>query len=150
MYLYRVLLCCCLHFLDSEHTTKDSDFQVDEEQELAGFEVKKRKLDDAAGQVQRRTSTRRTGKAAAVGGGSSAGVTTTLRTKRSASRGPNPSNKGKDNLQGPSDVEKEKEITENLGTCHIDTWHRLRKENPYRFHTRQYTGVDKMFWTETQ
>jgi hypothetical protein len=38
-----------LAFLDSEHTTKDSDFCIDEEQEAAGFEMKKRKLDEARG-----------------------------------------------------------------------------------------------------
>jgi hypothetical protein len=47
------------------------------------------------------------------------------------------------------DVEKEKEITENLGSAHINTWRRLRQENPYRFYERQYTGSDKKFWTDS-
>jgi hypothetical protein len=47
-------------------------------------------------------------------------------------------------------MEKEKEITENLGSAHINTWRHLRLENPYRFHERQYTGSDKKFWTDSQ
>jgi hypothetical protein len=39
---------------------------------------------------------------------------------------------------------------DNLGTVHINTGHRIWKENPYRFHERQYTGGDKLFSTETQ
>jgi hypothetical protein len=65
-------------------------------------------------------------------------------------RGVNPSKRGKGVHLGPVDVEKEKEITENLGSAHISTWHRIRKENPYHFHERQYTGSDKKFWTESQ
>jgi hypothetical protein len=48
------------------------------------------------------------------------------------------------------DVEKEQEITENLGSAHINTWRKLRLANPYRFHERQYTGNDKKFWTDSQ
>jgi hypothetical protein len=48
------------------------------------------------------------------------------------------------------DVEKEKEITENLGSAHINTCHRLRMEISYRFHERQYSGSDKKFWTDSQ
>jgi hypothetical protein len=38
-----------LAFSNSEHTTEDGDFCVDEEQEDAGFEMKNRKLDEARG-----------------------------------------------------------------------------------------------------
>jgi hypothetical protein len=65
-------------------------------------------------------------------------------------RGVPPSRRGKGVHHGPVDVEKEKETSENLGTAHINTWHPLRKENPYRFHERQYIGSDKKFWTESQ
>jgi hypothetical protein len=43
------------------------------------------------------------------------------------------------------DVEKEPEITENLGSAPIETWRILRLANPYRFHERQYEGSDKKF-----
>jgi hypothetical protein len=73
-----------------------------------------------------------------------------LKTKITAACGANPSKKGKGVKHGPIDVEKEQEITDNLGTVHINTRHRIRKENPYSFHERRYTGGDKLFWTETQ
>jgi hypothetical protein len=73
-----------------------------------------------------------------------------LKTKVVHPRGDHPSRKGKGLHRGPVDVEKEQEITENLGSVHIKTWHRLQKENLYRFHERQYTGSDKKFWTESQ
>jgi hypothetical protein len=73
-----------------------------------------------------------------------------MRTKVVHPHGAHPSRKGKNVHRGPVDVEKEKAITENLGSAHINTWRRLWKENPYRFHERQYTGSDKKFWTKSQ
>jgi hypothetical protein len=48
------------------------------------------------------------------------------------------------------DLEKEQEITENLGLAHINTWRNLRLANPYLFHERQYTSSDKKFWSDSQ
>jgi hypothetical protein len=48
------------------------------------------------------------------------------------------------------DVEQEQEITDNLGSAHINVWRKLRLTNPYRFHERQYKGSDKRFWTDSQ
>jgi hypothetical protein len=73
-----------------------------------------------------------------------------MRTKVVHPHGARPSQKGKNAHRGPVDVEKEKAITENLGSAHINTWRCLWKENPYRFHERQYTGSDKKFWTKSQ
>jgi hypothetical protein len=44
-----------------------------------------------------------------------------MKTKISAARGSHPLKRGKGIVLGPTDVEKEKEITENLGTVHINT-----------------------------
>jgi hypothetical protein len=66
-----------------------------------------------------------------------------MKTKISAAHGSHPSKRGKGIVLGQPDVEKEKEIIENLGTIHINTWRCLWKENPYCFHERQYTSVDK-------
>jgi hypothetical protein len=71
-----------------------------------------------------------------------------MRTKVVHPRGPPPFQKGK-GAHGPVDVEQEEEITENLGSAHINTWHKLRLVNPYRFHERQYKGSDKKFWTDS-
>jgi hypothetical protein len=95
--------------------------------------MKKRKLDDARGCPRRRT--RQTGNTAAEDS-SSAAAGQHLRTKVIQPRGPPPSQRGKSVHRGPVDMEKEKEITENLGSAHINTWRRLRLENPYRFHER--------------
>jgi hypothetical protein len=72
-----------------------------------------------------------------------------MRTKVVHARGHPPSWKGK-GARGPVDVEQEQEILGNLGIAHINTWHKLRLVNPYRFHERQYTGSDKRFWTDSQ
>jgi hypothetical protein len=45
-----------LAFSDSEHTTKDNDFHVDEEHGVAGFEIK-RKIDEAACNIPARRTT---------------------------------------------------------------------------------------------
>jgi hypothetical protein len=68
-----------LAFSDSEHTSEDSDFRIDDDQEAVGFEMKKWKLDEAGGQPQRRASSRQTGKTI-VGGGSSAAASKPLKT----------------------------------------------------------------------
>jgi hypothetical protein len=72
-----------------------------------------------------------------------------MRTKVVHPHGPYPSRKGK-GAHGPVDVEKEQEITGNLGSAHINTWRKLCLANLYRFHERQYTGSDKKFWTDSQ
>jgi hypothetical protein len=132
-----------LAFSDSEHSTEDSDFCIDDAQEAIVFEMKKRKLDETGGRPPHHASSHHTGKTA-MGGGSSAAAAKPLKTKIVHPRGVNPSKRGKGIHLGPIDVEKEKEITENLGSAHINTWRRLQKENPY------YTGSDKLFWTESQ
>jgi hypothetical protein len=68
-----------------------------------------------------------------------------LKTKVVHTLGVPSSRRGKGAHRGPVDEEKEKDIIENLGSAHINIWHRLRKENLYRFHERQYTGSDKKF-----
>jgi hypothetical protein len=73
-----------------------------------------------------------------------------LKTKIVHLRGVNPFKRGKGVHLGPVDVEKEKEITNNLGSAHINTWRSIRKENQYHFHVRRYSGSDKLFWTESQ
>jgi hypothetical protein len=82
-----------------------------------------------------------------VGGGSSAAVGQPLKTKIVHPHGVPRSWRGKGAHRGLVDVEKE--ILENLGSARINIWRRLQKENPYRFHERQYTGSDKKFWTES-
>jgi hypothetical protein len=134
-----------LAFLDS-FTTEDSDYRIETAEELRAFEAKKRKIDEVEGQSSRRT--RQTGKTAAEGG-SSAATGQRVKSKLVYSRGHPPTRKGK-GARGPVDVEKEQEIEGNLGTAHINTWHKLRLANPYRFHERQYTGTDKRFWTDSQ
>jgi hypothetical protein len=126
-------------------STEDSDYWIDNEEDARAFEIKKRKLDEARGCPLRRT--RQTGKTAA-GDSSSAGQH--VRTKVIQPRGPHPSRKGKGAHRGPVDVEKEQEITKNLGSAPIETWRNLRLANPYRFHERQYAGSDKKFWTDSQ
>jgi hypothetical protein len=63
---------------------------------------------------------RQTGKTAAEDS-SSAATGQHLRTKVVQPRGHPPSRKGKGAHRGPVDVEKEQEITENLGSAHINT-----------------------------
>jgi hypothetical protein len=138
-----------LHFSDSEHSTEDSDFRIDDPDEAAAYEIKKRKIDETGGRPLCHASSRHTRKTD-VGGGSSAAAGQPLKTKVVHTHGVPPSQRGKGTHHGPVDVEKEKDITENLGSTHINIWRRLRKENPYRFHERQYTGSDKKFWTESQ
>jgi hypothetical protein len=141
-----IFIWCCFFlfaFLDS-FLTKDSDYQIDNEEEARAFEIKKRKLDEAGGRPLCRT--RQIGKTTAEDS-SSAGQH--VRTKVIQPRGPHPSWKGK-GARGSVDVEKEQEITENLGSAHINTWRNLRVANPYGFHERQYTGSDKKFWTDSQ
>jgi hypothetical protein len=94
-----------LAFSDSEHTSEDSDLCIDDDQEVVGFEMKKRKLDEAGGRPHRRASSRQTGKIV-VGGGSSAVASKPLKTKIAAARGVNPSKKGKGVNLGPTDVER--------------------------------------------
>jgi hypothetical protein len=131
MYLYLVLLCFCLRFSDS-YSTEDSDYRIADADDLRTFEAKKRKIDEVEGQSSRRT--RQTGKSAG-GGSSSAAAGPHLRTKTVHARGPPPSRRGK-GARGPMDVEQEEEITENLGSAHINIWRKLRRVNPYRFHER--------------
>jgi hypothetical protein len=135
-----------LAFLDS-FSTEDSDYRIDNEEDARAFEIKKRKLDDAGGRPLHRTC--QTGKTTAEDSSSTA-AGQHLRTKVVQPRGTPPSRRGKGVHRGPVDVEKEKEITENLGSAHINTWRNLWLENPYRFHERQYTGSDKKFWTDSQ
>jgi hypothetical protein len=137
-----------LRFSGSEHSTEDSDFRIDDPEEAAAYEIKKWKIDETGGRPQRRASSRHTGKTD-VGGGSSATAGQPLKTKVVHTHGVPPSRRGKGAHHGPVDVEKEKDITENLGSAHINIWHCLQKENPYRFHERLYTGSDKKFWTES-
>jgi hypothetical protein len=96
--------------------TEDSDYQIDNEEDARAFEVKKRKLDE----VERRPPhcTRQSGKTPAEGS-SSAAAGQRVKSKLVYTRGPHPSRKGK-GAHGPVDVEKEKEITGNLGSAHID------------------------------
>jgi hypothetical protein len=61
----------CLHFSGSEHSTEDSDFRIDDPDEAAAFEIKKRNIDETRGRPPRCDSSRHTGKTN-VGGGSSA------------------------------------------------------------------------------
>jgi hypothetical protein len=138
-----------LAFSDFEHSTEDSDFRIDDVEEAAAFEINKRKIDETGGRPPCHASSRHTRKTA-VGGGSSAAAGQPLKTKVVHPGGVNPSKRGKGIHLGPVDVEKEKEITKNLGSAHISTWRRIRKESPYRFHVRQYTSSDKTFWTESQ
>jgi hypothetical protein len=126
-------------FLDS-FSTEDSDYRIDNEEDARAFEIKKRKLDDAVGCPLHRTH--QTGKTAAE---DSSSTGQHVRTKVIQPRGPHPPRKGKGAHHGPVDMEKEQEITENLGSAHINTWHNLCLANPYRFHERQYTGSDKKF-----
>jgi hypothetical protein len=49
MYLYRVFASFCLRFLDSDHSTEDSDFRIDDHEEAAAYEIKKRKIDESGG-----------------------------------------------------------------------------------------------------
>jgi hypothetical protein len=133
-------------FSDS-FSTEDSDYRIDNEEDARAFEIKKRNLDDAGGRPLRRT--RQTEKTAAEDSSSTA-TGQHLRTKVVHPRGHPPSRKGKGAHRGTVDVEKEQEITENLGSAHINTWCNLRLANPYRFHERQYTGSDKKFWTDSQ
>jgi hypothetical protein len=132
-------------FSDS-FTTEDSDYRIDNEEDAKAFEIKKRKLDDAGARPPHRT--RQSGKNAAKDS-SSAVAGQHLKSKVVYTRGPHPSRKGKE-AHGPVDVEKEQEITENLGSAHINTWRKLRLVNPYCFHERQYTSNDKKFWTDSQ
>jgi hypothetical protein len=143
MYLYLVLL-LLFAFLDS-FLTEDSDYWIDNEEDAQAFEMKKKKLDEARGRPLRHT--RQTGKTAAEDS-SSAAAGQHMRTEVVHPRGHPPSWKGK-GARGPVDVEREQEITENLGLAHINTWRNLRLANPYRFHERQYTGSDKKFWTDS-
>jgi hypothetical protein len=129
-----------LRFSDS-FSTEDSDYRIDNEEDARAFEVKKRKLDEVEGRSPRHT--RQTDKTAAEGS-SSAAAGQRVKSKLVYSRGPHPSQKGK-GARGPVDVEKEQEITGNLGSAHINTWRKLHLANPYRFHERQYTGSDKKF-----
>jgi hypothetical protein len=138
-----------LHFSDSEHSTEDSDFRIDDPEVAAAYEIKKRKIDETGGRPQRHASSRHAGKTE-VGGGSSAAAGQPLKTKVVHTLGVPSSHRGKGAHRGPVDEEKEKDIIENLGSAHINIWRRLRKENLYRFHERQYTGSDKKFWTESQ
>jgi hypothetical protein len=124
-----------LCFSGFEYSTEDSDFRIDDPEVAAEFEIKKRKIDETGGRPQRHASSRHTGKTE-VGGSSSAAAGQPLKTKVVHSHGVPLSRRGKGTHHGPVDVEKEKEITENMGLAHINTWHRLRKENPYRFHER--------------
>jgi hypothetical protein len=144
MYLYLVLL--LLFALSDSFSTEDSDYQIDNEEDAQAFEIKKRKLDEAGGRPLCRTC--QTGKTAADGS-SSAAAEQHMRTKVVHPRGPPPPRKGK-GARGPVDMEKEQEITENLGSAHINTWRNIRLANPYHFHERQYTGSDKKFWTDSQ
>jgi hypothetical protein len=134
-----------LAFSDS-FSTEDSDYQIETAEELHAFEAKKRKIDEFEGQSSCRT--RQTGKTAAKGGSSVAAGQRT-KAKLVYSRGHPPPRKGK-GAHGPVDVEKEQVFERNLGTAHIDTWHKIRVANPYRFHERQYTSSDKRFWTDSQ
>jgi hypothetical protein len=129
-----------LAFSDS-FTTEDSDYRIENAEELRAFEVKKRKLDETEGRPPRRT--RQSGKTAAEGS-SSAAAGQRMKSKLVYSRGHPPPRKRK-GARGPVDVEQEQEISGNLGTAHINTWRKLRLVNPYRFHERQYTGSDKRF-----
>jgi hypothetical protein len=138
-----IFIWCCfaLLALSDSFTTEDSDYQIETQEDLRAFEVKKRKLDETEGRSLRRT--RQSGKSAA-GGSSSAVAGPHMRTKVFHAHGPHPSRKGK-GARGPVDVEQEQVISGNLGTAHINTWRKLRLVNPYRFHERQYTGSDKRF-----
>jgi hypothetical protein len=124
-----------LCFLGSEHTSDDSDFCIEDSEEAVAYEIKKRKIDEVGGRPQCLPSSHPTRKSI-VGGSSSANAGQPLKTKVVHPRGAPLSRKVKGTPCGPVDVEKEKEITENLGSTHINTWRRLRKENPYRFHER--------------
>jgi hypothetical protein len=129
-----------LAFLDS-FTTEDSDYRIENAEDLRTFEVKKRKLDETEGRSLRRT---RQSRKSAVDGSSSAAAGPHMRTKIVHARGPPPSRMGKGG-RGPVDVEQEQEIIGNLGTAHINTWRKLCLTNLYRFHERQYTSNDKRF-----
>jgi hypothetical protein len=120
-----------LRFSDS-YSTEDSDYRIADADKLRTFEAKKRKIGETEGQSSRRT--RQTGKTAAEGG-SSAAAGPRVRSKTVHARGPPPSRRGK-GARGPVDVEQEEEITENLGSAHINVWHKIRRVNPYRFHER--------------
>jgi hypothetical protein len=39
----------CLRFSDSEHSIEDSDFRIDDPEEAAMFEIKKRKIHETGG-----------------------------------------------------------------------------------------------------
>jgi hypothetical protein len=117
----------CLRFSGSEYSIEDCDFRIDDPDVAAEFEMKKRKLDETGGRPQHHASSRQTGKAA-VDGSSSGAAGQPMKTKVVHPHGAHPSGKGKGVHCGPVDVEKEKEITENLGSPHINTWHRLRSE----------------------
>jgi hypothetical protein len=121
--------------------TEDSDYRIENEEDLSAFEVKKRKLNEVEGHPPRHTH--QTGKTVAEGS-SSAAAGQRVKSKLVYSHGPHPPRKGK-GAYGLVDVEKEQEIKGNLGSAHINTWHKLRLANPYRFHERQYTGNDKRF-----
>jgi hypothetical protein len=143
LFVTCIFIWCCytlLAFSDS-FTTEDSDYRIENEEDLRAFEVKKRKLDEVEGRPPRHT--RQTGKTAAKGS-STAAEGQHVKSKLVYSHGPHPSRKGK-GARGPVDVDKEQEITGNLGSAHINTWRKLCLANPYRFHERQYTGNDKRF-----
>jgi hypothetical protein len=85
--------CCFVLFAFSDSfSTEDSDYRIDNEEDLRAFKVKKRKLDE----VEERPPhcTRQTGKAAAEGS-SSAAEGQRVKSKLVYSRGPHPSRKGK-------------------------------------------------------
>jgi hypothetical protein len=103
MYLYLVLLCFALLAFSDSFTTEDSDYRIEDAEELRAFEVKKRKLDETEGRPPHRT--RQSGKTAAEGS-SSAAAGQHMKSKLVYSHGHPPPRKGK-GAHGPVDVEQE-------------------------------------------